>query len=105
MKKIAFITAPDAEFGFSLAGVVQHSTNPEGAEDALREAVTEEAGLVALDERLMEGLREETLREIEKGWHGILVILPAPERAGAAIEDYAARLIRRAIGYHVRIQP
>jgi hypothetical protein len=31
-------------------------------------------------------------------------VLPSPERAVEEIEDYASRLIRRAIGYHVRLK-
>ena len=34
---------------------------------------------------------------------GILLVLPSPEKLPAEVEDYAARLIRRAIGYHVRL--
>jgi len=35
---------------------------------------------------------------------GILLVLPSPVKPPAEVEDYAARLIRRAIGYHVRIK-
>ncbi|HXX56710.1 MAG TPA: V-type ATP synthase subunit F [Thermodesulfovibrionales bacterium] len=105
MKRIVFITAPDAEYGFRLAGVVQYTGRPEDAEGTLKEIMTDPAtGLVILDERLMKGIAEERLREIEKVWQGIVLILPAPEKAGALVEDYVARLIRRAIGYHVRLQ-
>ncbi len=95
---------PDAEYGFSLSGVAQYTDHGEGAEALLRKVITSaEVGLVILDERLVKGIQEERLREIEQGWHGILLVLPAPEREGIAREDYAARLIRRAIGYHVRL--
>jgi len=105
VKRIVFITAQDAEYGFSLAGIIQSTSRPEDAEAAMKEVITDSAtGLVVLDERLMKGITEEKLREIEKVWHGIVLILPAPEKAGALVEDYVARLIRRAIGYHVRLQ-
>jgi len=32
-------------------------------------------------------------------------VLPSPERAARVEEDYALRLIRRAIGYQVRLSP
>lgn len=105
MKRIVFITGPDAEYGFSLAGMPQRTAAySEGTEGLLREAMTEENGLVIIDERLMKDVTEERLREIEKRWHGILLILPAPERPGVVAEDYIARLMQRAIGYHVRLQ-
>jgi V/A-type H+-transporting ATPase subunit F len=40
---------------------------------------------------------------MEHGWAGILLVLPSPEKLPAEVEDYAARMIRRAIGYHVRL--
>ncbi|MCK5139567.1 MAG: V-type ATP synthase subunit F [Thermodesulfovibrionia bacterium] len=104
MKKIAFITRGDAEYGFTLAGVNQYVTELENAEKMLREIVSEpDTGLVIIDERLLEGINDEKLRALERTWHGILIVLPAPERARIEIEDYAARLIRRAIGYHVKL--
>jgi vacuolar-type H+-ATPase subunit F/Vma7 len=32
------------------------------------------------------------------------VVLPSPKRPEAEVEDYAARLLRKAIGYHVRLR-
>lgn len=104
MKKVVFITTPDAEYGFSLAGVTQRIAHGESAEALLRDAITQpEIGLVILDERLVGNITGERLQEIEQGWHGILLVLPAPEKKGIIKEDYAARLIQRAIGYHVRL--
>lgn len=40
----------------------------------------------------------------EKRWAGILLILPAPQETAAVSEDYLQRMIRRALGYHVRIR-
>ena len=105
MKKIVFLTAPDAEYGFGLAGISQQSVvHAEKTEGLLKQAATEGNGLVILDERLMGEVTEEKLREIEKGWQGILLVLPAPEKPGVVVEDYISRLMRRAIGYHVRVQ-
>lgn len=104
MKKVVFITTPDAEYGFSLAGVKQYTLHGEGAEALLKEVMTQpEVGLVILDERLIKSITEKRLQEIEQGWFGILLTLPAPERRGVIVEDYTARLIQRAIGYHVRL--
>lgn len=105
MKKIAFITPPDAGYGFQLGGIPQQVAELPDVEKSLQRAMAEpENGLVIVDERLLRGLPEDRLRELERGWRGILLVLPSPVKPPAEVEDYAARLIRRAIGYHVRLK-
>lgn len=104
-KRIVFITPQDADYGFSLTGVSQVITTEEDAEDTLRNVTAEEdSGLVIIDERLTHGIDEEVMREIEHKWHGVLLVLPAPEVPGVEVIDYVSRMIKRAIGYHVRIR-
>lgn len=106
MKKIVFITAHDARFGFSLAGVTQLMAAPDEAEAAVRQSMDDpDCGVVILDERLLAGIDEERFREMEERWFGVLVVLPAPEKGTKGAEDYAERLIRKVIGYHVRLTP
>jgi len=105
MKKIAFITPPDASYGFSLSGVPQYAVKAVDAERTLIRTMSEtDTGLIIIDERQLQSMPEERIRELEHGWQGILLVLPSPEKPPAEIEDYAARLIRRAIGYHVRLK-
>ncbi|MGD1074835.1 MAG: V-type ATP synthase subunit F [Thermodesulfovibrionales bacterium] len=105
MKKIAFITPSDATYGFGLAGIPQFVGEAINAETMLKRAMTEpDNGLVIIDERMIAGVAEEDLRELEQGWHGILLVLPSPEKPPPEVEDYAARLIRKAIGYHMRLK-
>ncbi len=105
MKRIVVITPPDALFGFTMAGVSQTVTSSDEAEAAVRRHIEDpECGVVIVDERLLSGIDEAHLQEMEKRWFGVLVVLPAPEK-GAVEEDYAERLIRRVIGYHVRLAP
>lgn len=104
MKKIVFMTPSDAEPGFGLAGIAQEIVAAEEAGAKLSTIMDEpDNGLIVLDERLLDALSEERLRELEEGWNGILLVLPSPEKMPPEKEDYAARLIRRAIGYHVRL--
>lgn len=104
MKNIVFITPRDARYGFSISGVTQYAVTPDEAVATLTRVMAEpDSGVVVIDERLLGGIGEERFREMEKRWYGILLVLPAPEKAGAEAEDYVARLIRRAIGYHVRL--
>jgi vacuolar-type H+-ATPase subunit F/Vma7 len=105
MKKISFLTPSDAEFGFSLSGVPQKTAEAAEAENVLTQTMAEPVvGLAVVDERLLAGMPDERLRELEQSWQGIFLVLPSPEKPPADVEDYAARLIRRAIGYHVRLK-
>ena len=105
MKRIEFITPSDAEFGFSLTGVPQKIAEAADAEEVLTQTMAEpNIGLAVFDERLITGVPDERLRELEHSWQGIFLILPSPEKPPPEVEDYAARLIRRAIGYHVRLK-
>lgn len=104
MKKIAFITPADAEFGFRLTGTDQYIADKDNLIVVLKGVAADpDTGLIMIDERLIDSETEEMMKDIERSWHGILLVLPSPERAAAEIEDYASRLIRRAIGYHVRL--
>jgi len=105
LKKIAFITPLDAGYGFSLAGIPQKAVEAPEVEETLKQTLAEpDNGLVIIDERLIKGFTEERLRELEHGWHGIFLVMPSPVKPPPEVEDYAARLIRRAIGYHVRLK-
>jgi V/A-type H+-transporting ATPase subunit F len=106
VKHIVFITPRDARYGFTLSGVTQFIVTPDEAEAGIQKAMAEpDCGVVIVDERLLAGIGEEHFREMERRWFGLLIVLPAPEKIGAEGEDYAERLIRRIIGYQVRLNP
>ncbi len=105
MKQVAFITPPGSACGFLLSGVHQYVADVAESEDVIRDVMGDpEIGLIVVDERLITGLSEDRLKEIEGGWSGILLVLPSPAKPSAPEEDYALRLIRRAIGYHVKLK-
>ena len=105
MKKIAVITPPHSKYGFSLSGITQYVVEPHDLELTLKSIMADpDNGLVVIDERMINGVTEERLPALEQGWHGIRLVLPSPMKPPAEVEDYAARLIRRAIGYHVRLK-
>lgn len=105
MSEVVFMTAEDARFGFSLAGTMQLTVPPDRAEELLRQTIADsDVGVVVIDERLVKAIDEKYFNELEVGWRGLLVTLPAPELLIAGEEDYLQRLIRRALGYHVRLQ-
>ena len=104
MKKIAFLTPVDAEFGFGLTGLSQYAVKAEDTEDRMKKLMSEsDTGLIVIDERMIREMDEAKMRDAEERWSGILLVLPSPINPAAEFEDYAVRLIRRAIGYHVRL--
>lgn len=104
MKQIVFITTADARHGFGIAGARQYTSGPAEAEQTLLRVMADpESGVIAIDERLLVGIEDKHFRELERRWFGILLVLPAPEKMKIKAEDYAMRLVRQAIGYHVRI--
>ena len=105
MKRIVFLTPQDARCGFSLTGVRQIVTRPDRLQEDLNELTEDhDIGVLVIDERLTGETTPERLRQIEARWPGVIVVLPGPEEAAVAEEDYAMRLIRRAIGYQVRLR-
>ncbi|MBA4372111.1 MAG: ATPase [Thermodesulfovibrio sp.] len=106
MKKVIFITSPEAEYGFSLTGLTHCIATEQEAEELLTTKMAEpDPGLIIMDERLLQAVSEQKLRALEAHWRGIILALPSPRQPLADTEDYAVRLIRRAIGYHVRLKP
>ena len=105
MTRIVFITPETPPCGFSAAGFEQLLTDSRSALGTMQQAVTEvDVGVVIVDERLLEGIDDQTLHQLQQGWRGIFLVLPTPTGALPVEEDYLQRLIRRALGYHVRIR-
>jgi V/A-type H+-transporting ATPase subunit F len=103
-RKIAFITEQDANYGFQLAGFDQFICAAGSLSGVLQNiAGNKEFGVVVIDERLVSEEDEEDIRERAHAGNLVLVILPVPSTIPAKKEDYAARLLRKAVGYHVRL--
>jgi vacuolar-type H+-ATPase subunit F/Vma7 len=106
VRKIVVIAPADARHGFALAGVRQVTSVPAELEATLGELLRDPAtGVVIVDERLVAGPAQQRLRELERRSAALVVVLPAPGEAARIEEDYVLRLIRRAIGYQVRLSP
>jgi vacuolar-type H+-ATPase subunit F/Vma7 len=104
-KRIVFFTSSDALHGFSLAGFEQHvCKNSEELEKLLDQfLVKTEYGLFVIDERLITEKIDDMLRERERGLDLIFVIMPPPLEMETKREDYALRLLRKSIGYHIQL--
>ena len=105
MKKILAVTPGDARSGFAIAGPLQQEAELAGLPMVIEKTVANEAiGLLVLDERLVDAEADERMQAAERQWPGAIVVLPSPGKPARAEDDYARRLIRRAIGYQVRVQ-
>jgi len=106
MPTITFITPDEVRPGFELAGLNQQGCRAEQTVDVVEAFINEGAeGILAIDERLLESVTQEELRHLERRWNGIFVIIPAPKEPEEGARDYALEMIRRAIGYHIRMTP
>lgn len=104
MKGILVLTPPEVRLGFALAGVSQREVTPEDTWGALREAMADpRVGVLAVDERLLATLEPHRLGELTARWGGVLVTLPAPAGVLNPGADEFQRLVRRALGYHVKL--
>ena len=106
MNTVAFITPEDAAPGFALAGVVHLVASADELEDLLKH-LTQEAvyGLIGIDERLLTPAAEEYIAHCQECWEGVFMIVPPPPLAAHRGVSYAERLLQKAIGYQVRLNP
>lgn len=108
MPTCVVLTDTETSDGFRLAGVEVLVSRADGETTRMVEKLADdkECGLILINEELMEGLAESLLRRIEKAGIPLLVPLPLDmswwrEQRGM---EYLLRLIRRSIGYHMRIR-
>lgn len=105
MKKILVLTPAPPVGGFAIAGVMAREALPLDLPRLIDDAIGDSSvGVLAIDERVIGPQAQERIRDVERHWRGAVVILPSPSKPATPEEDYAHRLIRRAIGYQVRVQ-
>ena len=105
MKEVVFLTTERALEGFSMTGVRQTVAIAEQADEALQEILADaEVGVVAVEESLAEVIGETRLKQMTQRWPGVLVTLPSTEPAPRGEVDALQRMVRRALGYHVRLE-
>lgn len=102
------ITAPGASLGFRCAGLDIVEADPAQDLSALLLTLQEEGkyGLIAVEDRLMLKVSDVVQRRIKKKGVPILVPINLPEKWGEVEygESPIVRLIRKAIGYQIKIK-
>lgn len=106
MNRIVVLTPTATGDGFALAGVRQREVANGTEWTELAAACADPAvGVVAADARLLAAIDPHRLQELTSRWAGVLVTLPAPAGTQPGTLDDLQRLIRRALGYHIRLEP
>ncbi|HUK56228.1 MAG TPA: V-type ATP synthase subunit F [Nitrospiria bacterium] len=108
MDRIVAVLDRDTALGFRLSGVeVRKADTMEELQERLEELLREKnARLVILDEEMVRRLPEKLERRLEHSTEPLFLPIPTVKiwREAVPPEEYAARLIRRAIGYQIRIR-
>jgi V/A-type H+-transporting ATPase subunit F len=100
------VTSPGAELGFRLAGVPVEAVDEKIAAERISALLAEpDLGVLAVEEELLRRTPERLLAKVAR--KGMPVVLPFtfPKHwgEGGGGETYVAELVRRAIGYHIKI--
>lgn len=108
MSKILVITYPNMALGYRLAGVdvIQVVEGDDYVEIMNKALKTEDLGILAVEDAILNKLPESFVKRIGKAAMPLIVPVSTPakwkgEKKG---ESYIARLIRRAIGYQIKIK-
>jgi V/A-type H+-transporting ATPase subunit F len=103
--KLAIITDSETATGFRLAGVeVREAATPQEALEHLRALITQDYGLVAVNEALLQGTEDERTRLLRGRDLPIIVPFPSPEAEIESGEAYVARLVKEHIGFYVKLR-
>ncbi|HHL39415.1 MAG TPA: hypothetical protein ENJ37_02805 [Deltaproteobacteria bacterium] len=108
MAGLLIVTSPGGSLGFRLGGFHCRELEGGGELAALLKRVADEGryGLVCVDSALLEEVDPEVMRRIDK--RGVPIVMPLKIPAGweevEPGETHIARLIHRAVGYHIKIK-
>jgi len=103
--KLGIITDSETATGFRLAGAeVREAANPQEALEHLRQFVTLDYGLVAVNEALLEGTEEQRARLMRDRDLPIILPFPAPQAEIESGETYVARLVKEHLGFYVKLR-
>ncbi|MBL8988268.1 MAG: hypothetical protein JNJ80_18495 [Gemmatimonadetes bacterium] len=104
---VEVICRPSAAAGFALAGLVaepvSEAADPSPPIAAL--LARGELGVLLIEESIYESLPAELRVRLDRSARPVVVPFPGPAWSGArSAEDRVVELLRRAIGYRVRLQ-
>ncbi len=104
---VRVLCRPATAAGFALAGLGADVADEESGTDAALRALVlrPEVGVVLIEESLYAGLAPELRTVVDRVAQPVVVPFPGPAWRGAAsAEEQVVELLRRAIGYRVRLR-
>ncbi len=108
MYRVVVLTDPESAIGFKLGGVdVVAAPTPEDARRELIGLINDDrSGIIAISEDFMAAIDERTQERIDKMYRPIVVPIPSKRKlqVGEERREYLARLIRRAVGFDIKLQ-
>jgi vacuolar-type H+-ATPase subunit F/Vma7 len=106
--RVRVIASPAVATGFRLAGLTADAvSNPRDAADRLIACAADPSlGILLVEQPLLDAVPDVVRRTLERRAIPILVPIPVPAWASPAsgAESFILELLRRAIGYRVRLQ-
>lgn len=106
-QRLVVIASPGLSAGFALAGVpVYEAANGDAAARQIARVVDEvNPGVVMIDEPLYRELPEEVRRDLQRAGLPVVIPVPGPDwTTESSAHDYIVEILRRAIGYRVKLQ-
>jgi len=106
-QRLVVIATPGLSAGFALAGIpVFEASDGADAARQIQYAVDDaKAGVIIIDEPLYREVSEDLRRTLERSTLPVVIPVPGPDwTAEASAHEYIVEILRRAIGYRVRLQ-
>jgi len=106
-KRLVVITSPYVSAGFALTGVpvYREADGPSAARRLELLTSESEVGVVMMEEALYRDLPEEVQRALRHKALPVVMPVPGPDwSAESRAHDYIVDILRRAIGYRVKLQ-
>ena len=106
-QQLAVISSPGLSAGFALAGVpVLEATDGIDAARRIDQLVDSmNAAVILIDEPLYEDLPDEVQRDLRRSALPVVIPVPGPDwTTETSAHEYIVEILRRAIGYRVRLQ-
>ena len=104
---VRVLCRPATAAGFALAGIVADAAEDEGMVEASLRALLarREVGVILLEQSLYAALAPDLRTQVDRVAQPVVVPFPGPAwRAAPSAEEQVVELLRRAIGYRVRLR-
>jgi vacuolar-type H+-ATPase subunit F/Vma7 len=104
---VRVVCRPALAPGFALAGVPADSLGPDEPIEAILDSFARhpEIGVVLLQNEIYDALPDDLRRRIDRSALPVVVPFPGPAwEAPTSVEERVIELLRRAIGYRVRLR-